>query len=142
MALSFAPPSTPSRPTSRPTALRASRDVAVGLGQFWTSPPLLLKIPGIINVTCGYAGGPAKKKPSYDSVCQGDGYVESLKITYDDSVISYEKVLSWASNFLAVDSAEIKLLCRRSQVGIILVETKKLFFFNLLVFGFSDLLLT
>lgn len=40
----------------------------------------------------GYTGGDSEA-PTYQSVCNGDGHTEALKIEYDPSVVSYEELL-------------------------------------------------
>lgn len=40
----------------------------------------------------GYTGG-TNAKPTYGSVCGGDGHTEALKVTFDPDVISFSKLL-------------------------------------------------
>src|SRR5215510_9770631 len=62
-------------------------------GCFWCMEPPYDKIPGVVSVTSGYAGG-SVKNPSYELVSMGvTGHAESVQVTYDPSVLSYEKLL-------------------------------------------------
>eukprot|EP00747_Dinoflagellata_sp_TGD_P043223 gnl/TRDRNA2_/TRDRNA2_142564_c4_seq1.p2 gnl/TRDRNA2_/TRDRNA2_142564_c4~~gnl/TRDRNA2_/TRDRNA2_142564_c4_seq1.p2 ORF type:complete len:139 (+),score=27.96 gnl/TRDRNA2_/TRDRNA2_142564_c4_seq1:476-892(+) len=49
-------------------------------------------LKGIKSTTVGYTGG-SNPAPSYDSVCNGDGHTEAVKIEYDPSVTSYDELL-------------------------------------------------
>jgi len=40
----------------------------------------------------GYTGG-ERPDPTYSSVCKGDGHTEAIKIEYDPSILSYDKLL-------------------------------------------------
>ena len=76
------------------TALRTS---TLGLGCFWEPSEKLLKLDGVVDTRCGYAGATfPDAKPDYNSVCGGDGNVECVRITYDSSVVDYEAVLDAA----------------------------------------------
>lgn len=47
---------------------------------------------GIIHTEVGYTGG--NDNPSYESVCNGDGNIEVVKIIYNEAKISLEQILS------------------------------------------------
>jgi len=62
-------------------------------GCFWGVEYFLQKSPGVISVTSGYTGGHVKN-PSYREVCTGTtGHAETVKVVYDPSKTSYEKLL-------------------------------------------------
>lgn len=62
-------------------------------GCFWGVEYFLQKAPGVISVTSGYTGGTVKN-PSYQLVCTGTtGHAEAVKIIYDPSKTSYDKLL-------------------------------------------------
>lgn len=42
----------------------------------------------------GYTGGD-NPEPTYETVCDGDGHTEALRIEYDDSLTSYEDLLEF-----------------------------------------------
>ena len=88
------PQTAPPRP---PTALGATRQATLGLGCFWAPSEELLAVDGVVDTRCGYAGAVfPDARPSYASVCGGDGNVEAVQVTYDDAVVSYEAVLDAA----------------------------------------------
>jgi peptide methionine sulfoxide reductase msrA/msrB len=62
-------------------------------GCFWGVEYFLQKAPGVITVTSGYTGG-VVKNPGYREVCTGNtGHAEAVKIIYDPSKTTYEKLL-------------------------------------------------
>jgi peptide methionine sulfoxide reductase msrA/msrB len=62
-------------------------------GCFWGVEYFLQKEPGVMAVVSGYTGGHVKN-PSYREVCTGKtGHAETVKVTYDLSKTSYEKLL-------------------------------------------------
>lgn len=81
---------------TRPATKDGPRDVAMlGAGCFWGVEAWMMKLPGIVSVDVGYAGG---KKPgvSYEDVTTGTtGHAEAVRIVYDPSVVSYEDMLVW-----------------------------------------------
>ena len=48
----------------------------------------------MVDTRVGYTGGTGSKKPSYKSVCRGDGHTEAILIEYDPKIVSYRKLLS------------------------------------------------
>jgi peptide-methionine (S)-S-oxide reductase len=62
-------------------------------GCFWCTEAIFKRLKGVISVTSGYAASNVKN-PSYRAVCTGEtGAAEANQITYDPSVISYDKLL-------------------------------------------------
>ncbi|MBI2837954.1 MAG: peptide-methionine (S)-S-oxide reductase MsrA [Acidobacteria bacterium] len=62
-------------------------------GCFWCMEPPFEKLDGVSQVISGYAGG-IEENPTYEEVSSGTtGHRESVKIVYDPSRISYEKLL-------------------------------------------------
>lgn len=62
-------------------------------GCFWCFEAIFKRLKGVVSVISGYSGG-QKENPSYDEVCSGTtGHAEAIQITFDPSVISYEKIL-------------------------------------------------
>ena len=73
------------------------RTATLGLGCFWEPSETLLKLDGVVDTRCGYAGAAfPDAKPDYNSVCGGDGNVECVRVTYDEARVSYEDVLDAA----------------------------------------------
>jgi len=64
-------------------------------GCFWCTESDFDKVPGVIDTTSGYTGG-RTPHPDYESVSTGrTGHVESLRVTYDPSKVTYQHLLSW-----------------------------------------------
>ncbi len=62
-------------------------------GCFWCMEAIFQDINGIINVESGFSGGHVQN-PTYKEVCTGNtGHAESVRITYDPSVISFSAIL-------------------------------------------------
>ena len=65
----------------------------VGGGCFWCVEAVYQGKPGIKSVVSGYAAGQGPN-PTYEDVCTGQsGHAEVVKITYEPSMISYEKII-------------------------------------------------
>lgn len=61
-------------------------------GCFWCIVDPYSQIPGVKKVAAGYMGG--RKHPTYQEVTQGTtGHKEAVEISYDDTLLSYEKLL-------------------------------------------------
>ena len=64
-----------------------------GMGCFWCSEAVFERVKGVESVVSGYAGGKTSN-PTYEEVCSGStGFAESIQITYDPTVISYDELL-------------------------------------------------
>jgi peptide-methionine (S)-S-oxide reductase len=64
-----------------------------GGGCFWCAEAVFQRIPGVKSVVSGFAGG-TTPNPSYEDVCTGTtGHAEVIQITFDPSVITYDKLL-------------------------------------------------
>ena len=62
-------------------------------GCFWCIEAVFKQIKGIENVESGYCGGTVKN-PSYREVCTGrTGHAESVRLTFNPSIISYKQIL-------------------------------------------------
>eukprot|EP00439_Symbiodinium_sp_Y106_P009203 s5717_g1.t1 len=49
-------------------------------------------LDGVANTRVGYTGG-ANPKPSYGSVCEGDGHTEAVRVEYNPKEVSYKELL-------------------------------------------------
>jgi peptide-methionine (S)-S-oxide reductase len=69
-------------------------DYAVlGGGCFWCLEAVFRRIPGVLEVTNGYAGGETEQ-PSYEEVCTGTtGHAEVVKIDFDPRRIGFVELL-------------------------------------------------
>jgi len=64
-----------------------------GMGCFWCSEAVFERVNGVETVVSGYAGGKTSN-PTYEEVCSGStGFAESIQITYDPAVITYDELL-------------------------------------------------
>jgi peptide-methionine (S)-S-oxide reductase len=65
----------------------------LGGGCFWCMEAVYERLPGVISVASGFAGGYAAN-PTYQQVCAGGtGHAEVTQIVFDPAKISYEKLL-------------------------------------------------
>jgi len=64
-----------------------------GGGCFWCMEAVFERLPGVISVTSGFAGG-TKENPTYQEVCtETTGHAEVTEIEFDPAKISYDKLL-------------------------------------------------
>ena len=62
-------------------------------GCFWCMEPPFDKLDGVLSTTSGYTGGHVAN-PSYEQVSAGGtGHAEAVRVVYDPSKISYERLL-------------------------------------------------
>ncbi len=62
-------------------------------GCFWCMEASLEKVPGVVSVTSGYAGGRVKN-PSYEQVSAGTtGHAESVQVAWDPARLGYEQLV-------------------------------------------------
>jgi peptide-methionine (S)-S-oxide reductase len=59
-------------------------------GCFWSAEHDIEHTPGVKDVVVGYAGGTGKN-PTYEN---HEGFLESIKVTYDPAVISYPQLVN------------------------------------------------
>lgn len=72
-----------------------TEEAIVAGGCFWGVEYLLQQLPGVLKTEVGYTGG-AGMAPSYHDVCNGNtGHVEAVRIVFDPTQISYEKLLRY-----------------------------------------------
>ena len=64
-----------------------------GGGCFWCVEAVYVRLPGVISVTSGFAGGKTEN-PTYHDVCNGTtGHAEVTQIVFDPAKVSYDKLL-------------------------------------------------
>ena len=65
----------------------------LGGGCFWCMAAVFERLPGVISVTSGFAGG-TTENPTYEQVCtETTGHAEVTEIVFDPAKISYSKLL-------------------------------------------------
>jgi peptide-methionine (S)-S-oxide reductase len=75
-----------------------TQQATFGAGCFWGVEHVFRRIPGVMDVVVGYAGG-STEQPSYHDVCSGrTGHAEVAKVTFDPEVVSFDQLLEvfWA----------------------------------------------
>lgn len=69
------------------------KKATLGGGCFWCVEAVYERLPGILSVTSGYAGGQTGN-PTYEEVCTGrTGHAEVVQIEYEPEKISYDKII-------------------------------------------------
>ncbi len=71
-----------------------------GAGCFWGVEEVYRQLPGVLSTAVGYMGG-TKAHPTYEDVCTDKtGHAEVVQVTYDPSVIAYDRLLEifWANH--------------------------------------------
>ena len=67
----------------------------VGGGCFWCTEAVFQRLPGVISVASGYAGGKTEN-PTYEEICGGNtGHAEVIQIEFDPQKISYQNLLHY-----------------------------------------------
>lgn len=62
-------------------------------GCFWSVEKTFDSVPGVTQTVSGFAGGQTPN-PTYQQVVRGGtGYFESVQVTYDPAVVSYDQLL-------------------------------------------------
>lgn len=62
-------------------------------GCFWCTEAIFKRVKGVISVQSGFSGG-KRPNPTWMQVASGaTGHAESLQITFDPTIISFEKLL-------------------------------------------------
>jgi len=77
-----------------PAAVPAGLERATfAAGCFWCVEAGFDSLPGVVSTISGYTGGRVAK-PSYEQVSQGGtGHTESVEVTFDPRLITYEQLL-------------------------------------------------
>jgi peptide-methionine (S)-S-oxide reductase len=75
------------------TEPRTTERAVLGGGCFWCMEAVFERLPGVIAVTSGFAGGQTPN-PTYEQVCtETTGHAEVTEIEFDPAKISYAKIL-------------------------------------------------
>ncbi len=73
-------------------------------GCFWGVQKYIDQFDGVLHTEVGYANGP-DKAPSYEEVCRSSGHAETVKVDYDENVISLTELLKFF--FLIIDPLSV-----------------------------------
>lgn len=72
----------------------SNEKIIFGAGCFWGVEAVFRKINGVIQTTCGYAGGHTVN-PTYADVCTGNtGHIEVVQVEYDLRQIDIKSLLN------------------------------------------------
>ena len=83
----------PAQPANSMSTTNKIETATLGGGCFWCMEAVYERLPGVISVTSGFAGGYAVN-PTYRQVCAGGtGHAEVTQIVFDPGKISYAKLL-------------------------------------------------
>jgi peptide-methionine (S)-S-oxide reductase len=84
--------STMAQPTNSMTTNK-TETADFGGGCFWCMEAVFERLPGVVSVTSGFAGG-TTENPTYQEVCtETTGHAEVTEIAFDPAKISYDKLL-------------------------------------------------
>lgn len=88
-----AAPSTPAMNTPDAHAVNKTELADLGGGCFWCMEAVFERVPGVISVTSGFAGG-TTENPTYRQVCtETTGHAEVTEVEFDPAKVSYAKIL-------------------------------------------------
>lgn len=73
-------------------------------GCFWGMEKFIDQFEGVLRTEVGYANGP-DQAPSYEDVCHDSGHAETVRIDYDESVISLTQLLDYY--FMVIDPVSV-----------------------------------
>ncbi len=62
-------------------------------GCFWGTEDILRSVPGVLDTDVGYTGGWLENPTYHDTHDSKSGHAESVRITFDPSILSYESLL-------------------------------------------------
>ena len=78
---------------SKTTGTNKTEIADFGGGCFWCMEAVFERLPGVVSVTSGFAGG-TTENPTYREVCtETTGHAEVTEIAFDPEKISYAKLL-------------------------------------------------
>ena len=81
------------------------KTIYLAAGCFWGSQKFFDQFEGIVKTTVGYANGNTEN-PSYEDVKHhNSGHAETVKVEFDDKIISIEKILEYY--FMIIDPLSV-----------------------------------
>jgi len=92
-ALNFTAPASPTVNAMNTNETHKIEIADLGGGCFWCMEAVFERLPGVVSVTSGFAGG-STPNPTYEQVCtETTGHAEVTQIEFDPSRISYAQLL-------------------------------------------------
>ena len=76
------------------------KEIYLAGGCFWGTQKFFDQFAGVLETEVGYANGPSEN-PGYPDVCAGSGHAETVRIVYDDAVLSLSQLMEYY--FLTID---------------------------------------
>ena len=73
-------------------------------GCFWGVQKFVDQFDGIIRTEVGYANG-EKADPTYEEVCNDSGHAETVKVEYDERIISTKELIGYY--FMIIDPLSV-----------------------------------
>ena len=73
-------------------------------GCFWGMQKFFDQFAGVLRTEVGYANGP-DKAPSYQDVCADSGHAETLRVDYDEAVVTLPELLEYY--FMVIDPLSV-----------------------------------
>ena len=70
------------------------KEIYLAGGCFWGLQKFFDQFDGIVSTEVGYANGP-DRKPSYEEVCSDSGHAETVRIRYDEKILSLGQLLEY-----------------------------------------------
>ena len=80
------------------------KEIYLAGGCFWGVQKFFDQFDGVVSTEVGYANGP-DIAPSYRDVCDSSGHAETVRVGYDDAVISLEQLLDYY--FMVIDPLSV-----------------------------------
>ena len=80
------------------------KEIYLAGGCFWGMQKFIDQFNGIIETEVGYANGP-DNAPDYKAVCNNSGHAETVRIIYDEDIISLEQILDYY--FMVIDPLSV-----------------------------------
>lgn len=80
------------------------KEIYLAGGCFWGLQKFFDQFDGVMDTEVGYANGP-KSRPCYEEVCNNSGHAETVRIQYDESVMSLADLLNYY--FLVIDPLSV-----------------------------------
>ena len=63
-------------------------------GCFWGAQRFFDQFEGVVSTEVGYSNGPTKD-PTYEEVCNDSGHAETVKVIYDNAVITLDELIGY-----------------------------------------------